>query len=146
MMAATPEKTCLPQAKESKADYSELCPAKPEGEATCPNPDCSHDLLQQFNQLQERFLRTTNALASAAHDLKTPLAILSGATTPVEAMPTWLQPVTALNPVKHFAIISRSIMLKGSGIDVLYGELLALAAIAVVMVSLSAWRFRKQLS
>ena len=77
-MAATPEKTCLPQAKESKADYSELCPTKEQGDAACPNPDCSQDLLQQFNQLQERFQRTTNALASAAHDLKTPLAILNG--------------------------------------------------------------------
>src|ERR1700690_1287708 len=77
-MAATPEKTCLPQAKESKADYSELWPGRPEGATVCPDPPCSHDLLQQFNQLQERFSRTTNALASAAHDLKTPLAILNG--------------------------------------------------------------------
>src|SRR5271170_642842 len=77
-MAATPEKTCLPQAKESKADYSELCPVKAQAESACPNQECSEDLLQQFNQLQERFLRTTNALASAAHDLKTPLAILNG--------------------------------------------------------------------
>ena len=36
------------------------------------------DLLQEYNQLRERSLRTTNALASAAHDLKTPLAILNG--------------------------------------------------------------------
>jgi NtrC-family two-component system sensor histidine kinase KinB len=34
--------------------------------------------LQEYSQLQERYLRTTNALASAAHDLKTPLAILNG--------------------------------------------------------------------
>jgi ABC-2 type transport system permease protein len=74
-----------------------------------------------------------------------PLAILSGATTPIEAMPAWLQPITAINPVKHFAIIARGIMLKGSGVEVLYPHLLALAAIALVMVSLSAWRFRKQL-
>src|SRR5690349_397252 len=77
-MAATPEKTCLPQAKESGTGYSDLCPVRPEGAVECPNPACSQDLLQQFTQLQERFLRTTNALASAAHDLKTPLAILNG--------------------------------------------------------------------
>ncbi|HWY57846.1 MAG TPA: HAMP domain-containing sensor histidine kinase [Terriglobales bacterium] len=77
-MAATPEKTCLPQAKESKVDYSQLCPSRPDGDTGCPDPSCSQDLLQQFNQLQERFQRTTNALASAAHDLKTPLAILNG--------------------------------------------------------------------
>jgi signal transduction histidine kinase len=33
---------------------------------------------QEYEQLRDRFLRTTNALASAAHDLKTPLAILNG--------------------------------------------------------------------
>src|SRR5215831_5223150 len=77
-MAATPEKTCLPQAKDSRTGYSDLCPARPEGTVECPNPACSQDLLQQFTQLQERFLRTTNALASAAHDLKTPLSILNG--------------------------------------------------------------------
>jgi signal transduction histidine kinase len=77
-MAATPEKTCLPQAKESKTDYSQLCPSRPEGTGVCPDPSCSQDLLQQFTQLQERFQRMNNALASAAHDLKTPLAILNG--------------------------------------------------------------------
>jgi signal transduction histidine kinase len=44
---------------------------------TCVNPSCTQ-LQQQHHQLQERFLRTNNALASAAHDLKTPLAILNG--------------------------------------------------------------------
>lgn len=33
---------------------------------------------QEYSQLRERYTRTTNALASAAHDLKTPLAILNG--------------------------------------------------------------------
>ncbi len=36
------------------------------------------ELLRQYNELQERFQRTTNALASATHDLKTPLSILNG--------------------------------------------------------------------
>jgi ABC-2 type transport system permease protein len=92
------------------------------------------------------FTRTQQQAQLMGFFTNPPLAILSGATTPIEAMPAWLQPITALNPVKHFAIISRSIMLKGSGADVLYHELAALAVIAIVMVSLSAWRFRKQLS
>lgn len=74
-----------------------------------------------------------------------PLVLLSGATTPVEAMPHWLQPWTLLNPVRHFGIISRSILLKGSGLDVLYPNLLALLAFCIVVVSISMWRFRKQL-
>jgi signal transduction histidine kinase len=40
--------------------------------------DLNPQLLQEYSQLRERFVRTTNALASAAHDLKTPLAILNG--------------------------------------------------------------------
>lgn len=41
-------------------------------------PAVSVPELQEYSQLRERYLRTTNALASAAHDLKTPLAILNG--------------------------------------------------------------------
>jgi signal transduction histidine kinase len=77
-MTVVPEKTCPPKAAMSRASQVELCPAKPEVAGPCPNPDCSQELLQQYTQLRERFLRTTNALASAAHDLKTPLAILNG--------------------------------------------------------------------
>ncbi len=76
-MAVTPENPLLPQAG-SKPNDTELCPAKPAGELVCPEPACSQELLQQYTQLRDRYLRTTNALASAAHDLKTPLAILNG--------------------------------------------------------------------
>jgi signal transduction histidine kinase len=71
-MAATPEKTYLPRTKQLTNDDSELRPAA-SGDATS-----GQDLQQQYNQLLERFQRTTNALASATHDLKTPLAILNG--------------------------------------------------------------------
>jgi ABC-2 type transport system permease protein len=91
------------------------------------------------------FTRTQQQAQLMSFFTNPPLAILSGATTPIEAMPAWLQTITSLNPVTHFAIISRGILLKGSGVEVLYPELLALAAIALVMVSVSAWRFRKQL-
>jgi ABC-2 type transport system permease protein len=75
-----------------------------------------------------------------------PLTSLSGAFTPVEAMPKWLQPVAQFNPIQHFGQISRGAMLKGSGIDTLWPNFLALSAFTVVLVSLSIWRFRKQLS
>ena len=40
-----------------------------------PDPE---NIMQEYTELRERFQRTTNALASAAHDLKTPLSILNG--------------------------------------------------------------------
>jgi signal transduction histidine kinase len=55
---------------------SELMPAaavRPDGDL--PSPE---NLLQEYKDLRERAQRTTNALASAAHDLKTPLSILNG--------------------------------------------------------------------
>lgn len=77
-MAATPEKLSLPRTSESAQSAADLCPAKTQGAEACPSPECRQDLLQEYTQLRERFLRTTNALASAAHDLKTPLSILNG--------------------------------------------------------------------
>ena len=75
-----------------------------------------------------------------------PLSMLSGATTPIEAIPDWLQPITYLNPVRHFATLARGVMLKGVGIDVVYSNLLALLLFTIVLMGLSTWRFRKQLS
>jgi ABC-2 type transport system permease protein len=75
-----------------------------------------------------------------------PLTSLSGAFTPVEAMPKWLQPVAQFNPIQHFGQISRGAMLKGSGAATLWPNFLALLAFTVVLVALSIWRFRKQLS
>ncbi|MGC1644525.1 MAG: HAMP domain-containing sensor histidine kinase [Candidatus Sulfotelmatobacter sp.] len=46
---------------------------RPDGDV--PSPE---NLLQEYKELRERFQRTTNALGSAAHDLKTPLSILNG--------------------------------------------------------------------
>jgi ABC-2 type transport system permease protein len=75
-----------------------------------------------------------------------PLTSLSGAFTPVEAMPKWLQPIAQINPIQHFGQISRGAMLKGSGFATLWPNFLVLFAFTAVLVSLSIWRFRKQLS
>lgn len=74
-----------------------------------------------------------------------PMASLSGALTPMEAMPHWMQPLTQFNPIYHFGVIARASMLKGSGLVSLWPHFLALLAFTVVLVSLSVWRFRKQL-
>ena len=71
---------------------------------------------------------------------------LSGAMAPAEAMPAWMRPWTALNPVYHFGVISRASLIKGSGLVDLWPHLVALLAFAVVLMSLSVWRFRQQLS
>ncbi len=75
-----------------------------------------------------------------------PMALLSGATTPVEAMPRWMQPLTNFNPVRHFSLIARGVMIKGVGMEALYPNFLALLCFAVVLLGVSVSRYRKQLA
>ncbi|MGA9475407.1 MAG: HAMP domain-containing sensor histidine kinase [Terriglobales bacterium] len=42
------------------------------------DPPPMSDVVRELESLRDRFRKTTNALASAAHDLKTPLAIMNG--------------------------------------------------------------------
>jgi signal transduction histidine kinase len=74
---STPENHSSQAAMATTEGASELCPTAPQ-QQICPNPACQHELLQEYTQLRERFQRCTNALASAAHDLKTPLSIVAG--------------------------------------------------------------------
>src|SRR6476661_6298181 len=74
-MGPAPENSYCPQEAESTATAPELCAVNPQSAETGLTPA---QLLREYTQLRERFLRTTNALASATHDLKTPLAILNG--------------------------------------------------------------------
>ena len=75
-----------------------------------------------------------------------PMMSLSGAITPAEAMPEWMRPWTVINPIYHFGVISRGTLIRGSGLEDVWEHLFALVAIALVLMSLSVWRFRQQLS
>jgi ABC-2 type transport system permease protein len=91
------------------------------------------------------FARSANQTQLISFFVNPPLAMLSGALTPIEAMPKVVQPLTLLNPIAHFATIARSVLVKGAGLDVVYPNLLALIVLAALFVGVSAWRFRRQL-
>jgi ABC-2 type transport system permease protein len=92
------------------------------------------------------FSKSAQQAQLTAFFINPPLSSLSGALNPVEAMPRWMQPWTVFNPIHHFATIVRGSMLKGSGLASLWPSFLALSIFTLVLVSLSVWRFRKQLS
>jgi ABC-2 type transport system permease protein len=92
------------------------------------------------------FTRSAYQTQLASFFINPPLAFLSGAVTPVEAMPAWLRPVTQINPIYHFGVIARGSMLKGSGLETLWPNFLALTLIALALLTLSIMRFRKQLA
>jgi signal transduction histidine kinase len=74
-MATGQKNMCVSDPREGAADGQSALPQGAPTASENPGPD---ELLQAYTGLRERFQRTTNALASAAHDLKTPLAILNG--------------------------------------------------------------------
>jgi signal transduction histidine kinase len=75
-MATAHKNTCVSDEPSAAAAVSgEATAAGLASAADVPGPE---NLLQEYNELRERYQRTTNALASAAHDLKTPLSILNG--------------------------------------------------------------------
>ena len=74
-----------------------------------------------------------------------PFFLLSGFTFPIRNMPLAVQYLTLLNPVRYFLEIVRGIFLKGSGVNVLWPQLVALAIIGVSVLTMSALRFPKKL-
>ena len=76
-MAANPDNAFVSRSVQAKAEVKALSGAAHPAEDDSAS-DYPQDVVQKYNQLLERYRRTTNALASAAHDLKTPLAILNG--------------------------------------------------------------------
>ena len=74
-----------------------------------------------------------------------PSIILSGFVFPREGMPHPIRELGLLIPLTYFLQILRGIILKGVGVEVLWPEVLALAAFGLIVFGLSANRFRKTL-
>jgi ABC-2 type transport system permease protein len=70
-----------------------------------------------------------------------PLQMLSGATTPRESIPIVLRELMLAAPTTHFVELSQAILFRGAGIDVVWPQLLALAAIGSVLFVISLARF-----
>lgn len=74
-----------------------------------------------------------------------PMFILSGFSFPISSMPDFLQWLTLLDPLRYFLVIIRGTFLKGVGIEYLWPQMLALAAIGLTLLTISVLRFRKSL-
>ena len=72
-----------------------------------------------------------------------PAILLSGFLFPVSSMPEPVQWITIVNPVRHYIDVVRGIFLKGSGFDILWTRLAALALIGCTTLTIAAMRFRK---
>ncbi len=75
-----------------------------------------------------------------------PLSLLSGFAYPIANMPTWVQWLTYLNPLRYFMTVLRGVFLKGVGPSVLWPEVLAMFLLGASTLWLAVRRFHKTIA
>ena len=70
------------------------------------------------------------------------LNLLSGSATPPESMPDWLINVMKVTPTPHFVSFAQAVLYRAAGLDIVWPQLAALAAITVAFFGVSLMRFR----
>ena len=81
------------------------------------------------------------ALMISVMGLLLPTIILSGFIFPIENMPKILQWISNIIPAKWFIIIVKNIMLKGSGIDMVWKETLIILGFSIFFILMSLKKF-----
>jgi ABC-2 type transport system permease protein len=89
--------------------------------------------------------RTQQQAMMASFFVFNPAFMLSGFAFPLRNMPEPVQWLSYLNPVRYFISIVRGIFLKGTGIEVLWPQMLALFVYGSLILAASALRFHKRL-
>ena len=74
-----------------------------------------------------------------------PAILFSGFIFPIYAMPAAIRAITYLNPLRYFITIIRGVFLKGTGITVLWPEVLSLLVIGATLLTLSIRRFSRRM-
>ena len=72
--------------------------------------------------------------------------LLSGAMTPLESMPAWLQMAMQASPSTHFVKLAQSILFRGAGIDLIWRHLAPIAGIGAVLFTVAWMRFRRAIA
>jgi ABC-2 type transport system permease protein len=72
--------------------------------------------------------------------------MLSGANTPLDAMPEVLQRVMLISPTTHFVAFSQAVVFRGAGLSLAWPELLAIAGLGAAAFVAALARFRRTVS
>ncbi|WP_204150403.1 ABC transporter permease [Leptolyngbya sp. CCY15150] len=78
--------------------------------------------------------------------LNIPIILLGGAVTSVNSMPLLFRWIAKINPLYHYLVILRGILLKGTGLEVWWLHAIAMLLFAIATLLISANRYRRQLS
>ncbi len=73
-----------------------------------------------------------------------PMLMLSGLSTPFEAMPTWVRSLMTLSPLRYYIDVTYGLFLKGAGPADLWKPVGAMVLLGGGLFSFGLWRFRRQ--
>jgi ABC-2 type transport system permease protein len=74
-----------------------------------------------------------------------PAITFSGFGFPIATMPQWLQYLTFLSPLRYFLVVLRGTYLKGVGMEILWPQMAAMAALGFSLLTIAILRFHKAL-
>lgn len=86
-----------------------------------------------------------NAMMISLMGMMLPTMLLTGFMFPIENMPLILRLLSNLVPSRWFFIIIKNVMLKGLGIQFIWKEMLILASMCVVLLTISIKKFKIRL-
>ncbi len=72
--------------------------------------------------------------------------LLSGAATPVESMPLWLQAIVRFLPTTQFVSFSQAVIYRAAGMDAVWRQLIGMAISGALFLALALARFRSMLA
>jgi ABC-2 type transport system permease protein len=72
-----------------------------------------------------------------------PMLLLSGTFWPLEAIPSWLRPFSYLTPPTYAIDATRSVMLRGWGVEDIWIDIVALFGFAVAFLSAAIWSLQR---
>ena len=74
------------------------------------------------------------------------LYLLSGAATPVESMPQQIQSLVQFSPTTQFVKYTQAVIYRGAGLEIVWPQLLAIAAAGALFLFIALTRFRSMLA
>ncbi|WP_050525715.1 ABC transporter permease [Pseudorhodobacter aquimaris] len=72
--------------------------------------------------------------------------LLSGSTTPMESIPTWLQNIMQIAPSTHFVSFSQAILYRGAGLGTVWPDMLVMVGLSVAFFVVALLRFRQTMA
>jgi ABC-2 type transport system permease protein len=91
------------------------------------------------------FCRTQQQAILSSFMFIQPAVLLSGFAFPIENMPTVIQYITYINPLRYFMTIVRGVFLKGTGWEVLWPQVIPLLIMGIVSIAFAASLFQKRM-